>query len=59
MDSPRRREFLVAAATLGVVASASAHAQTYGFPDLPPEGALNANGNLATRNHVIGPQNRT
>jgi oxalate decarboxylase len=57
MDNPKRREFLVAAATLGVVASAAAHAQTYGNPDLPPEGALNANGNPANRNTVIGPQN--
>ena len=59
MNNTGRREFLTAATMLGATAAVAtaARAQTYGNPDSPPQGAINAAGNPATTNTVIGPQN--
>ena len=57
MENPQRREFLMAATALGVAASTVAQAQTFGNPDMPPEGAINAANNPGTRATVVGPQN--
>src|SRR5262249_25859668 len=57
MESVSRRD-LLAAATVGTVvsAAATAGAQTFGNPDQPPQGAINARGNPASTT-IPGPQN--
>ena len=59
MHDPKRREFLAAATVFGTAAAtiAAAQAQTFGNPDVPPQGAINAANNPATAKTVVGPQN--
>lgn len=63
MKETGRREFLTAATVFGAAAAVSgavsgaAGAQTYGNPDSPPQGAINAATNPGTANTVVGPQN--
>ena len=57
MDDLSRRQVLAATAAGGLVtAAASAKAQTFGNPDLPPLGAVNTKGNPSSMT-VIGPNN--
>jgi oxalate decarboxylase len=57
MESVSRRGVLAAAAAGTVVtAAAAANAQTFGNPDLPPQGAVNTTGNPASAADP-GPQN--
>jgi len=51
-----RRNLLAATAGRSLVAAANAQAQSFGNPDLPPQGAINTKANPASITHP-GPQN--
>jgi len=57
MDKISRRDVLVSTAAGGLMTAAThAHAATFGNPDLPPQGAINTEGNPASTT-IIGPNN--
>src|SRR5438445_4161608 len=60
MDTVSRRNLLAVTAGSSLVAAAvqAAHAQSFGNPDLPPQGAINAKNNPASISDP-GPQNPT